>query len=70
MEAKFQITGLKETLQVFEDLRNEIGDNKARSKILIPAVKAAMKPVLFAAKTYAASNETNMLMNSLQIVGR
>jgi hypothetical protein len=70
MEEQFRITGLKETLQLFQDLASEIGDREARSKILIPAVKDAMKPVLYAAKAYASSDETNMLRDSLHITGK
>lgn len=70
MEEQFRITGLKETLQLFQDLARDIGDREARSKILIPAVKDAMKPVLYAAKSYASSNETNMLRDSLHITGK
>jgi hypothetical protein len=70
MEEQFRITGLKETLQLFQDLASEIGDREARSKVLIPAVKEAMKPVLYAAKMYANSNETNMLRDSLHITGK
>lgn len=75
MSSKFQITGLKETLQVFQDLENEIGDKKARSKVLIPAVKEAMKPVLAMAKGSApydnSSNHSGVhLRDTLTIVGR
>lgn len=69
MATSFQITGLKETLQVFEDLASEIGDKKARSKILIPAVKQAMKPVLQMAKSFAPK-DTGLLERTLTIVGR
>jgi hypothetical protein len=70
MEAKFQITGMKETLEVFQLLQNEIGDKNARSKVLIPAVKMAMMPVLKAAQERAASNASHLLENSLVITGR
>lgn len=62
----FEITGLQDTLQVFEDLANEIGDRKATSKVLIPAVREAMKPVLAASKILAPK-DTNRLVESLVI---
>ena len=44
--AEIQVTGLSEALAVFEELANEIGDKKATSKVLVPAAREAMKPVL------------------------
>ena len=64
--SKFEITGLNDTMQVFQDLANEIGDRKATSKILIPAVREAMKPVLSAAKILVPK-DTNLLVESLII---
>lgn len=69
MATSFEITGLKETLQVFEDLENEIGDKKARSKVLIPSVREAMKPVLNMAKSLAPK-DTGLLERTLTIVAR
>jgi hypothetical protein len=69
-EQKFEIYGLKETLDLFRQLQDEIGDKKARSKVLLPALKEAMKPVLYAAKNMAASNESNLLQNSLMIMAK
>jgi len=69
MSTSFEITGLKETLQVFEDLENEIGDKKARSKVLIPSVREAMKPVLNMAKSFAPK-DTGLLERTLTIVAR
>jgi hypothetical protein len=66
---KFEITGLGETLNVFKQLESEIGDKQARSKILIPAIKEAMQPVLNMARMLAP-NDTGMLRNTLTIVGR
>ena len=66
---KFEITGLKETLDVFRQLATEIGDKEARSKVLIPAVKEAMKPVLAVSKMLVAV-DTGMLDQSLSIQGR
>lgn len=47
---EFKIEGLQETLEVFRQLADEIGDKKARSKVLLPAMKMAIQPVLVAAK--------------------
>lgn len=70
MEAEYKITGLKETLDAFRELAEQIGDKQARSKVLIPAVKMAMKPVLKMAQERARSEGTHMLENSLMITGR
>lgn len=69
MATTFEITGLKETLQVFQDLENEIGDKKARSKVLIPSVREAMKPVLAMAKSLSPK-DTGLLERTLTIVAR
>lgn len=68
-KTKFEMTGLKETLKVFEDLQSEIGDKKSRSKVLIPAVKEAMKPVLEMAKSLAPV-DTGFLKQSLRITAK
>jgi HK97 gp10 family phage protein len=67
--ALFEVKGLKETLEVFEKLQAEIGDKEAKSKILIPSVKEAMRPVLAKAKA-DAPQDTGLLHNSLYITGR
>lgn len=69
MKTAFQITGMQETLEVFQLLENEIGDKKARSKVLIPSVKEAMKPVLAMAKAMSPK-DTGFLERTLTIVGR
>jgi len=69
MDAKFKVEGLKETLDVFNQLQNEIGDKDAKSKILIPAVRDAMKPVLELAKAMAPK-DTGLLEKSLYITAR
>lgn len=66
---KFEITGLKETLEIFKILEDEIGDKTARSKVLIPAVKEAMKPVLNMAKALSPV-DTSALKNTLTISAR
>ena len=67
--AKFHIEGLQDTLAVFSELVQEIGDKQGRSKILIPAVKEAMKPVLARAKA-DAPQDTQKLKDSLYVTAR
>ena len=69
MGFSFAVVGLKDTLAVFNELQEQIGDKNAKSKILIPAVKDAMKPVLAMAKTNAPK-DTGLLDNSLYITAR
>ena len=69
MDAKFEVEGLKETLEAFTQLQNEIGDKDAKSKVLIPAVRDAMKPVLAMAKAMAPK-DTGLLERSLYITAR
>ena len=66
----FAITGMEETLEVFKQLAEDIGDKKKTSKILIAAVKEAMQPVLAMAKMLAPKGDTHLLADSLTIVGR
>ena len=66
----FAITGMEETLAVFQQLADEIGDKKKSSKILVEAVKEAMIPVLNMAKRLAPKGATHLLSDSLTIVGR
>ena len=67
---KFQITGLKETLDAFTVLANEIGDKKATSQILRPAIAEVLKPVLAKVKTDAPHGDTGLLSNSFIITVR
>ena len=67
--AEIQVTGLSEALAVFEELANEIGDKKATSKVLVPASREAMKPVLATARQLAPK-DTGMLSRTLQIEAR
>jgi HK97 gp10 family phage protein len=69
VEFSFEVTGLSETLAVFDDLKDEIGDAKARSSILIPATKEAMQPVLSMAKSLAPIH-TGLLEESLGVTAR
>lgn len=69
MATTFEVKGLKETLEVFEQLRNEIGDKQSTSKVLVPAVREAMKPVLAMAKALSPK-DTGTLDRSLYITAR
>lgn len=65
----FKFEGLSDVLQVFDELSKEIGDKEARSKILVPATKKAMQPVLAAAQQNAPV-DTGGLRLSLQVEAR
>lgn len=69
MGVKFAVNGLSETLKAFDEFREQYGDKDSQSKILIPAVKEAMKPVLAMAKSLAPE-DTSALKRSLYITGR
>ena len=69
MRASFKIEGLKEVLAAFNELAEEIGDKKATSKILVPAVREAMQPVLNQAVANAPV-DTGGLKLSLQVEAR
>lgn len=66
---KVEVTGLSDALAVFDELAEEIGDKKARSKILVPAAREAMKPVLRMAQMLSPK-DTGGLSLSLQIEAR
>ena len=53
MSVSIKLEGVGSVQAVFRELADEIGDKKANSKILIPAVREAMKPVLAKARTDA-----------------
>ena len=46
MSVSIKLEGVGSVQAVFRELADEIGDKKANSKILIPAVRESMKPVL------------------------
>ncbi len=69
MGVTYKIEGLKEVLAAFSELESQIGDKKARSSILIPAVREAMKPVLAMAQMNAPK-DTGDLSRTLQIEAR
>ena len=69
MGVTFKIEGLKDVYAAFESLAAEIGDKKAQSKILVPAAREAMQPVL----NHAIANapiDTGGLRLSLQVEAR
>ena len=65
----YKIEGLKSVLAAFEELATDIGDKKARSKILVPAAREAMKPVLTMARMNAPK-DTGDLARTMQIEAR
>lgn len=69
MDMSFQVTGLRELGIVLGELADEIGDKKLSSKILVPAVREAMQPVLRQAQA-AAPMDTGGLKLSLQVEAR
>jgi len=69
MGVTFKIEGLKDVYAAFEELAAEIGDKTAQSKILIPAAREAMKPVLQMAQLNAPM-DTGGLKLSLQVEAR
>lgn len=69
MSVSIKLEGVGSVQAVFRELADEIGDKKANSKILIPAVREAMKPVLAKARTDAPV-DTGGLKRSLQVEAR
>ena len=69
MSVSIKLEGVGSVQAVFRELADEIGDKKANSKILIPAVREAMKPVLAKARA-GAPEDTGDLKRTLQIEAR
>jgi HK97 gp10 family phage protein len=65
----YKIEGLKDVLAAFEELALEIGDKKATSKVLVPAARESMKPVLTMAKMNAPK-DTGDLSRTMQVEAR
>lgn len=65
----FSISGLKELNAKLNDIAEEIGDKKTNSKIVIPAMREAMQPVLQMAQSNAPVH-TGGLRLSLQVEAR
>jgi len=64
-----KLEGIGDAMKAFDELADEIGDKKARSKVLIPAARAAIKPVLELAQQKAPI-ETGALRALLQVEAR
>ena len=58
--------GFKELEQVLLEMANDIGYKKTARRVLVPAVKASMQPVLAMAKTLAPYDETNTTTHHLR----
>ena len=64
-----KLEGIGPIANVLKEIEQEIGDKKAQSKILVPAVREAMKPVLAMAKANAPK-DSGALERSLIIEAR
>lgn len=69
MSVSLKLEGIGNVYLAFEQLANEIGDKKATSKVLVPSVREAMKPVLARAQANAPM-DTGGLRLSLQVEAR
>jgi HK97 gp10 family phage protein len=69
MSMTFKIEGLGDVTKAFDQLAEEIGDKKATSKVLVPAARRAMMPVLAAAQQNAPI-DSGALRLSLQVEAR
>lgn len=69
MSVSIKLEGVGNVERIFRELADEIGDKKANSKILVPAVREAMKPVLAQARSNAPE-DTGGLKQSLQVEAR
>ena len=69
MKTTMRVEGLVEIQRVFEKLQMEIGDKTARSKILMPAIKKAMKPVKTTALALSP-NDTDDLDKSMKVTAK
>lgn len=69
MATTIALEGIGDVDRIFRELANEIGDKQANSKILVPAVREAMKPVLRTAQSLSPM-DTGGLRLSLQIEAR
>ena len=65
----FSVSGLKELNAKLNDIADEIGDKKTNSKIVVPAMREAMQPVLHTAQA-SAPVHTGGLRLSLQVEAR
>lgn len=58
----WEVKGLDQVMLKFDEISAEIGDKKAKSNILIPAMREAMKPVLSMAKELAPKDTGALAM--------
>ena len=66
---KMAVENVGNVIDVFEELQDQIGDKRAKSSILLPAMREAMKPVLLSAQQ-ESPYATGDLRKSLQIEAR
>ena len=66
---KFEIKGLDSVMRNLDDVAEQIGDKNATSKILVPALRQAMKPALQAIRV-EAPKDTGALAAHLWIEAR
>lgn len=69
MSVRVQLTGVGDLTQALRELSFELGDKDYKSKVLVPAVRAAMRPVLAAAQSNAPI-DTGGLRLTLQVEAR
>lgn len=69
MGVKFKVEGLKEVGEALNEIAEQIGDRKLRSKILVPAMRKSMQPVLKRAQAMAPK-DTGALALLLQVEAR
>lgn len=69
MGVTIKLEGIGAVDQALKDLEREFGDKMAQSKVLVPAVREAMQPVLAAAKQNAPK-DTGDLARSLIVEAR
>ncbi len=69
MGVLIKLEGVGDVTRVFDELAAEIGDKKANSKILVPAAREAMQPVLAAAQQQSPV-DSGALRTMLQVEAR
>tara|TARA_R110000823_G_scaffold149230_1_gene279952 strand:- start:395 stop:862 length:468 start_codon:yes stop_codon:yes gene_type:complete len=69
VSVSLKLEGLGDVVKVLKELEAEIGDKALKSKILVPAVREAMRPVLQAA-IQNAPKDTGGLSRSMRIEAR
>jgi len=68
-KVSFRLDGMDSLLAKLDDIAEQIGDKKANSKILVPALREAMKPALDAIRA-EAPKDTGALALHLRIEAR